>query len=241
MAKTTYRENSFKDPEGNKPWMQRLSDLALRDVRFQLVLGGFLVLSSFALLVAFTSYFFTGVDDQSIVEGGMQDDFHQNAQQVQNWLGLAGATLAHIFIFKWFGIAAFVLVPITFILGWRLIFKTELFPLMLALKWSGVIIFWTTILLSTIFSSRSGIGFWGGGLGFMMAEILRGLFGIGAVIIVLFAFAVFLYYFVQLPDEMPSQAEILKNFSNPFPICQSKAEFIFSILNRVFHIHFEER
>jgi len=216
MAKTTYKENSFKDPENGKPFLQRLSDLALGDVRFQLVLGGFLVLSSFALLVAFTSYFFTGVDDQSLIEGGMQDDFRQNAQEVQNWLGLAGATLAHIFIFKWFGIAAFVLVPIIFILGWRLIFKTELFPLMMALKWGSVIIFWTTILLSAIFQARSGIGFWGGGLGYMMAELLRGLFGIGAVVIVLFAFVVFLYYFVQMPADMPSKEDMLKNFSNPF-------------------------
>ncbi|TAE18613.1 MAG: DNA translocase FtsK [Bacteroidetes bacterium] len=222
MAKTTYKENSFKDPESEKPWLQRLSDLTMRDVRFQLVLGGFLLLVAFALLVAFTSYFFTGVDDQSIVEGGMRDDFQQNAQEVQNWLGLTGATLAHIFIFKWFGIAAFVLVPIIFILGWRLIFKTELFPLMEALKWGGVAIFWTTILLSVIFPTRSGIGFWGGGIGFMMSELLRALFGMGAVVIVLFAFAVFLYYFVQMPAEMPSREDMLKNFSNPLRNLASK-------------------
>jgi S-DNA-T family DNA segregation ATPase FtsK/SpoIIIE len=222
MAKTTYNENTFKDPESEKPWLQRLTDFTLRDVRFQLVLGGFLVLVAFALLVAFTSYFFTGVDDQSIVEGGLRDDFQQNAQEVQNWLGLVGATLAHIFIFKWFGIAAFVLVPIIFILGWRLIFKTELFPIIEALKWGGVAIFWTTILLSTIFQERTGIGFWGGGIGFMMAELLRALFGIGAVIIVLFAFAVFLYYFVQLPTDMPSREEMLKNFSNPLRNLASK-------------------
>ncbi len=216
MASINYKENSYKDPEKGKPWFQRLSDLTMQDVRFQLVLGGFLLLVSFALLVAFTSYFFTGMDDQSIVEGGLRDEFQQNAQEVQNWLGLVGANLAHIFIFKWFGIAAFVLVPIIFILGWRLIFKTELFPLMEALKWGGVAIFWTTILLSAMFQTRTGIGFWGGGIGFFMADFLRGLFGVGAVIIVLFAFAVFLYYFVQMPAEMPSKQEMFKSFSNPF-------------------------
>jgi S-DNA-T family DNA segregation ATPase FtsK/SpoIIIE len=219
MAKTVYRANTFKNPENGKPKLNRLGDFLLKDPRFQLAVGGFLIITSFALFIAFSSYFFTGVADQSLVEGGMSTDIQEDGATIQNWMGLTGAVLAHIFIFKWFGIAAFALIPIAFILGWRLAFKVEIFPILTALKLAGFTIFWTTLLLGTLFERDAGIGFWGGGLGYAFADILNNLFGrVGTILVVLFALMVFIIYFFQVPTTISTENSflnsILKEFQN---------------------------
>lgn len=204
MAKTTYRANTYKNPQkGPKTsWTGQVFNFVFKDQKFQLILGVFLLISAFALLIAFTSAFFTGKADQSVVDSLLNRSIRQNGSEVENWLGLTGAVLAHIFIFKWFGIGSFVLIPILFLVGWRLAFKTELFSITLSLKIAAFIIFWTSLLLGTLTSSSGGAGFWGGGVGFVISQMLHALFGsVGTAFFVIFALLVFIVYFLPPPSQ----------------------------------------
>jgi S-DNA-T family DNA segregation ATPase FtsK/SpoIIIE len=78
----------------------------LRDERFKLTLGIFLVLFSLYLYLAFISYFFTWKTDQSFEWSRV---FSGPETMVDNWAGKFGAFLANKFINHWFGIASAVL------------------------------------------------------------------------------------------------------------------------------------
>lgn len=105
------------------------------------IAGLFFLVVSLYLLIAFTSYLFTWQIDQSYVSesnGGWSTLFKTKEELdklgfkeviVENWLGKLGALLAHQFIYKWFGIASFLFVGISFIIGYRLLFKVRLLSL----------------------------------------------------------------------------------------------------------------
>ncbi|UYW02242.1 DNA translocase FtsK [Flavobacterium agricola] len=74
--------------------------------------GLFLLLFALALLISFVSYFLHGQEDQSTLTA-----FSDRSQLPKNALGKLGAHLAEFFIFKGFGIAAFLIIRILFSLG----------------------------------------------------------------------------------------------------------------------------
>ncbi|TAG93774.1 MAG: DNA translocase FtsK, partial [Bacteroidetes bacterium] len=230
MAKTVYKENTFRnEPENNTPensWLLKRIGELLRDEKFQMSLGIFLIVTSFALFIAFFSYLFTGKADQSVVETVFSTTVRDSGAEIENWLGMLGAVLAHIFVFKWFGLGAFLLVPLIFLMGWKLAFKTEVLPLIPALQFTGFAILWSSLLMSSLFTKESEIGFWGGGLGFTITEVLRGIIGtFGTFLLVIFALALFFIYFVKMSFKTTFQTKdnpILNNIAQKFEAFRDK-------------------
>ena len=107
------RKWSFQDP-----YDAQLSGSAfLNDRRFKLFVGFTFLLLSFFLTIAFVSYLFTGSADQSVVESVNGTGMKQSGQEAENWLGLVGAWVSHLFIYEWVGIGAFFVIPIVFFAG----------------------------------------------------------------------------------------------------------------------------
>ncbi len=155
----------------------------LRDERVHKVSGLFLILASFYMLVAFTSYLFTWRMDQDLISRSWGEIF-QPEVQVENWLGKIGALLSHRFIFIWFGVAAFIFVLWSFLLGVRITLSTWLLPAGKTLRWSVMGLFWLPTLLGFIFS-QGGWQIMGGGIGYAINNHLTswlGKFGAGAAI-----------------------------------------------------------
>ncbi|MDX5345635.1 MAG: DNA translocase FtsK 4TM domain-containing protein, partial [Hymenobacteraceae bacterium] len=94
-----------------------------KDRRIQLFAGFFFLLLSLYLTIAFVSYLFTGPADQSVVEALDNTAVKEAAQESENWLGLLGAWLANLFIYEWFGIAAFCIIPVSFFFGYKILFR----------------------------------------------------------------------------------------------------------------------
>ena len=80
--------------------------------------GLFLLALSAFLLLAFSSFLFTWQVDQNIINNHWNDP----SIQVENWLGKLGAFASHQFIFNGFGVASFLFVFLSFILGFRVLF-----------------------------------------------------------------------------------------------------------------------
>lgn len=91
------------------------------DERFQKIFGLTLLLSSVYLAMAFTSFMFTWQNDYSAVTGNL----FSPEIKVENWLGKAGALLAHIFIYKWFGLASYIFPILFFVMGIKILFNVE--------------------------------------------------------------------------------------------------------------------
>ncbi len=196
MAENTYRNKKKEKAEKKK---LKLELGFFKDPRLHLAFGLFLVVFSICLFIAFTSYLFTGNADQSIVESFWGISVIEDGQEVQNWLGLMGATLSHLFIYKWFGIGAYLFIPIFFLYGFKIINKKDLPYLKSVVKVSVFFIFWITLTLGYLALGTDGyLQNIAGGYGYAWANYANSIAGWGTALLLFFALAVFGIYFFDI-------------------------------------------
>ena len=182
-------------------------DRWLTDQRSTLTLGVLLMLLAVGLLVAFVSYLLNGTADQSVVGSALSEPLAESGSEVRNWLGLVGATVAHVFVFRWFGVGALALPIIVFLAGYKLTFRYELLPLNRATATLLFIALWSSLLLGYIVlvsGSAQTASLWCGGIGYEVNVALYSLFGWGNLALIgfmLFAFVV--YYFNVRSIKLP--------------------------------------
>ncbi len=203
MAKNTLRQNTpppRKEEEKKKPEKAPLGIMRF-DRRFQLTFGFFGLFASVFLTIAFISYLFTGKADQSTVEGLLDASVRESGADTENWLGLLGAIVSHWFIFKWFGIAAFLFIPIFFLGGYKVVFRRELFPVGSLTRFCLFAALWISFLLGyLVLSSRKAetLGFLSGGIGYEAAVWSDSLVGWGTLLLIAFSLIVFIIYFFNV-------------------------------------------
>ena len=193
-------------PKPQKPSFKNI----FKDRRFALVCGFGLLFFSFYLLIAFVSYLFTGKADQSLVEAYSSTGVREAGEEVENWLGVYGAVLSYKFIYKWFGLGAFLLIPILFVYAVRLILKMDLFPVRRFTQFAAFAIFWLSILLGYVISSLKEDSYFsliGGSLGYEIASFFKALLGFGALLLIILLAVIFIIYFYNITS---IDAQILK-------------------------------
>lgn len=206
MAENTYKSNTFKKPEKEKKSrssksQSKFSFAFLKDPRFRLAIGFFLITTSLYLFVAFVSYLFTGKADQSVIESLQASGAIDSGRETDNWLGLYGALTSHYLIFRWLGVSAFAIPPLLFLLGFRMVFLRELLPIFSVFIFSVFAGLWLSLLLGYMTHSISGVNevsFLSGGLGYQMARIFSGLFGWGTFLFLVLTLFVFIIYFYNV-------------------------------------------
>lgn len=183
-------------------------DRWLTDQRSTLTLGVLLMGMALGLLVAFLSYLLNGPADQSVVGAAFSEPLAEAATETRNWVGLVGAYIAHIFVFRWFGVGALAVPIIVFLAGYKLTFRTELMPLRrttIALLFGAV---WCSLLLGYIVlatHSAETASVWCGGIGYELNVALYSLFGWGNLAFIAFLLFFFVVYFfdvrnLKMPD-----------------------------------------
>jgi S-DNA-T family DNA segregation ATPase FtsK/SpoIIIE len=145
--------------------------------RLHKVSGLFLLLLSVFMVIAFTSFFFTREADFDKVSGSWWELFSRQDLQVDNWLGKFGAVLAHQFINQWFGISAWVLALVSFLTGFRILFRVELLPIVKTLKYSFFAFFFIAAALGYLLSIKGNMLYLAGALGFEMNNWMQGVLG----------------------------------------------------------------
>ncbi len=201
MAKNTYKSNTFKQSKKSKKKKIHLKLGFFKDRRLHLTIGFFLLISALFLFVSFLSYLFTGKADQSVVGAVSATGLIQSGKDTENWLGLYGAIISHTFIFKWFGLASFLLPPWLFVLGYRVVFRRTLISLFSATMFTLFFTLWASILLGYLVFNTEGVsewGFLGGGIGYEISVVLEGLVGWGTLLLLIFSFLVFVIYFFNV-------------------------------------------
>ena len=76
----------------------------------KLFIGSSLFVLSFVLFLSFTSYFFTGISDQSTLEMFVERDV-----VAENWMSKIGAFIADLFLHKGFGVSSYIVCFLTFL------------------------------------------------------------------------------------------------------------------------------
>ncbi len=197
-------------PKPKKRWIPRISlpsinfnltPAFVKDRRFKLFVGFFFLLLSFSMLIAFVSYLFTGPSDQSVVEAIGRSGLKESGQEAENWLGLFGAWMSHLFIYKWLGMGAFFVIPIFFSAGIRIVFRQTAISLSYVLGLCSFSMLWLSLTLGYVVfitNSVESLGFLGGGIGIETATWMTSLIGWGAGLVLGFLFIVFLVFFFDI-------------------------------------------
>ena len=196
MVKNTYRKKNR-----HKKGQQSFSMPVLKDKRLSITLGFVLQGTALFLLIAFVSHFFNGKVDQRIIESIREIGIKSSSLEINNWLGILGATSAYYFIFRWFGITAFFIPVLMYLMGHKLVYKRVRINLYRAFIFSIFSIFWLNLALGYIDLSRQDTDFFDnvlGGMGFELAILFNSLIGWGTIIFLLISLIVFLVCFFNI-------------------------------------------
>jgi DNA segregation ATPase FtsK/SpoIIIE, S-DNA-T family len=151
------------------------------------ILGLGLLLSSFYLIIAFTSFLFTWQADQDKVYRSYWDIFFNTEVVVENWLGKFGAVISHLFIHSWFGVSSFLFTYLSFILGFKILTGTSIVPIRRSFRYSFFAIIWLSASLGFAFHSTMPV--MGGAFGYHAAQWLNSILGYaGTALLLLFSF-----------------------------------------------------
>jgi len=158
----------------------------LKTKQTQTIFGSFLMLFSIFLCIAFVSFFFNWQEDQSTIH-----QLSNRAVKSENLLGKIGANLGHFFIYKGFGIAAFIVSFQLFSTGFSILLKRKLSKIIISWNWGLTAMLLVSISLGFLhekFALISGI------IGFEINQYSQDFVGKTGLIIFLIFF--FLTYIV---------------------------------------------
>lgn len=147
--------------------------------------GAILLLLSVYLFIAFTSYLFSWKADQDLIVSTsfFEFIFGESDVEVKNWLGKFGAWTAHLFMYRWFGIASFAFSFLMLVTGVRLLLNIKLVPLRKTYLVTFIGVIWFSIFLGLM---SSQINYLGGTFGYATNQWLSSVLGVfGAVLLVL--------------------------------------------------------
>jgi S-DNA-T family DNA segregation ATPase FtsK/SpoIIIE len=201
-VKNTFRkksENIKKAPPAPKG--PGFSFGSIKTKQLTLTLGICLILISIFLLIAFISYLVNGPEDQSLVMNNTDQEIRESARESQNWVGYLGAQASHWLIYRWFGIAAFLLPPFLFLVGFRWTFKFSLTSLTRYSVFALFFTAWLGLLTGYIVILIEGYSYWSflsGGFGYELAKLSSDFLGMGTFILIGGAFLIFVVLFFGL-------------------------------------------
>lgn len=167
-----------------------------RNESIHFVVGLVLVIFSVYLLLAFSSFFFTGAADQSIVDSGNAQDLAVVNNQVKNYAGSRGAQLASYLINDCFGVSSFFILLFLAVAGLKLM-KVRVVRLW---KWfiaCSLLLVWGSVLLGFAFMDnyQDSFIYLGGMHGYNVSQWLSSQVGVPGVWMILLVTAIcFLIY-----------------------------------------------
>ena len=180
-------------------WEQFMS--FYKNEQTQKTIGLFLILISLFLFIAFVSYLTSWEIDQDKVLGSVANLFSPDIK-VQNWLGKIGALTSYLIIYRTFGLATFILIPILFMFGIRKLFQRQIINVSaFNAKWLFTVV-WLSLVLAKIFPDKLHVS--GGCFGYFMNEQISNYFGnAGLIILYIFSMLLFLVLTINLSFKWP--------------------------------------
>ncbi|MFY0481189.1 DNA translocase FtsK [Flavobacterium sp. PLA-1-15] len=200
MAKTIKKETAGKKNEADTAPKKSFKITRQHKV----VIGSLLVLFAISLLLAFISFYIHGQHDQSAIS-----ELSDRTVSVQNWLGKFGAYLADVFVYKGFGVGAFLFVRLFFLTGAYLVLDLSVKKLKNTWFWD----LFAMVIISVLF------GFFahflpelGGIIGYEMNLFLQDYIGkSGTLLVLLFGLIVYLIFKIKIsPDSIKALFEKTK-------------------------------
>lgn len=162
--------------------------------RILFMLSAIMLLTAFALLLSFVSYFIYGNYDQDIVR-----ELTDKSVETQNWFGKLGAYLSDLFIYRGFGIASFVFIKIAFLLAYFFAFPFAGSKLRKILFWDLFAIIIISVAFGFFGENNPMLG---GVVGYEINQYLQIYLGkFGTMLLVIFAVLFYLIFRIKMSPE----------------------------------------
>lgn len=176
MAKKSSTVTGSKKKSSSGPSAGESLVAILKDSRSRTVGGLLLVVVSLFLFVAFISYLVVGHVDESQVKLPLLDsiDTSNDTSDVQNTMGGLGAIVGRVFIYKGFGIAAFLFPIILFLTGFRVLFRFSILSIRKTIRHSIFLLYWLPLSTALLFNNGSDAS---GSVGSFLNRLLGDLIG----------------------------------------------------------------
>ena len=193
----------------------RSNSFRLTDERIRKITGIMLILVSFYLLIAFTSYFISWKADQDKVLRFSTDMLFTSNISVSNWLGRLGALVSNAFFYWGFGVPSMIFVVIFFRLGFVILFKKNFSDFLMFLTNCLYIIAFSSIVLAYFLEDKEFS--WGGAFGSSVNLWMINFIGsVGLLLLLIFVlFAVLTWFFNPKFETMKFSTG---NFNLSYPV-----------------------
>ena len=179
LQKFLMAKNTTTSLKNNSSKKENAFFSTLKSSQTQQVLGSFLMLFGVFLGIAFISFFFNWQEDQSALSNVTNRTVRTN-----NLLGKIGASLSHFFIYKGFGVAAFIIAFQISYTGLSTLIKRKRSKIILSWNWN---LFFMLMLSVSIGFVNKEYALSAGVIGFEVNEFLQDFIGkIGVVILLVF-------------------------------------------------------
>ena len=189
MVESSFNSDYYEDDQNKKSFLSKI----------KLVIGATSLVFSFIIFFSLLSYFFTGFDDQSLINSGVS--FSTFGEEARNWLGVFGAFIGHYFIYVLFGVSSFILVPFLLIISFQFLFNIKLY----SLGKTFIVTIFSIIWISTsmgfflnIFPDSFILRNYTGGIGYGLAILLDNLLGYSSILILLLSLFIFVVFYFDL-------------------------------------------
>ena len=195
-------KNTYKNTDNSKEITSQ-AKMFVVDKRLKIALGLILQGVSLFLFTALVAHFISGQRDQHIVESASEIGWKTSGLAVENWLGSLGAKVGYYFVFRWWGVTAFLFLPPLYLTGHKLIterfwssislFKTTLGATFLIL-WGNMVLGYTVIIMPTY----PPLSILLGGVAYELGVIFESFIGSGTIILAVTTLLVFLVLFFNI-------------------------------------------
>ena len=162
------------------------------------ILTGFV---SLYLLVSIVSHFFTGTEDQSLVDE-IRNSYSNKPTAAANWTGKTGAWLSHFLVYEWLGLCALFLPLCTGIGAYNLYYPQRAYNLRPMLLSGLLTLFWVSIFLGFLALTEVGgpiMHTISGGMGHELAYLLSIPFGKALPFVLLIVLLLGVFYYLDMP------------------------------------------
>ncbi|MFY8066465.1 MAG: DNA translocase FtsK [Flavobacterium sp.] len=197
--------------------------------QYRMLFGFLLILLSIAFLVSFISFFVSdkgvgyGQADQSAV-----DSLTDRSENVENWFGKLGAYVAHLFIYRGFGVASFLFVKLFFLSGAFLLLDLPIRKLKNTWFWD---LFAIIVLSITFGFFATTIPELGGTIGYEINQFIQDYIGkTGTLLGIIFAIVIYLIFKIKIsPDALKTFFEKkhkdIKDNLNELTVTENGADY----------------
>ena len=189
MVESSFNSDYYEDEGEKKPFIEKI----------KVATGAISLALTIIIFFSLLSYFFTGSDDQSLIDSGLS--FSSLGEESKNWLGVLGSFLSHYLMFVTFGISSFLIVPLLLVIAIRLLFNKKIYSLSRISIFTFFGIIWISSLMGfflNFFSDNFFLKNYTGGVGYNLSLFLDNLLGFSSFVILLLSLFLFIVFYYDL-------------------------------------------